>query len=300
VSSRWTQISLDDNFFGSLVSNQIPIIEFVSYNLRLFTLRESKDITKERIITLLNIVKDLEPTVISFQEITRDIMQIVLEQEWVRKSYWISDTDQSFFPNGFGDVILSQLRAKSLMVQPLPSQFSRKVLISQFEINTQKVAVATTHLESYLHGSQTRKQQMQVIFHTLSSKNFGHAILMGSLNFATDRERRECLAESPEFNDIWLELHPEEDGFTFDPLKNTMINREQLQDLVNYPARLDMILLRTTREGNEFWLPEDIRIIGNEVIENFERKVFPSDHFGLLGSFIWVSYPSQRALLNPR
>jgi tyrosyl-DNA phosphodiesterase 2 len=49
-------------------------------------------------------------------------------------------------------------------------------------------------------------------------------------------------------------------------------------------VRFDRVLLRSQHPG---WRAETIRLIGAEPISSTMPNVFPSDHFGLLGTFVW-------------
>jgi len=152
-----------------------------------------------------------------------------------------------------------------------------------------------------LNFSNYREKQLEIISTLL--KDADTALLVGDFNFDSDinfsqhlekcqiadaNQRDPVEVDNPplnneilenesiaksfgDYNDVWQLLRPSEKGYTFDSVKNTMLqNYEQM--------RYDRVLFRTKEN---FWKPTEIHLLGTEKIEYMEEPVFPSDHFGL-------------------
>jgi len=104
---------------------------------------------------------------------------------------------------------------------------------------------------------------------------------MGDFNFDSSWAENQNL--DPAYQDVWPLLHPSEPGYTEDTEVNTM---RLLHTGKHKQVRFDRILLRSEQPG---WRAESIQLIGTEPIGIEMPNVFPSDHFGLFGTFAWQS-----------
>jgi endonuclease/exonuclease/phosphatase family metal-dependent hydrolase len=255
-------------------------LKFVTYNIWFGDLH-----CDVRWQALADLVRDIDPDFICFQEATKPFLNVIQNQPWVREKYLMSDYHGSTFAS-YGVVLLSKYPCKKLEIHPYPSTMYRSLLIGTFDINGQEVAVATAHLES-LDMSHFRRTQLILASELLAK--FDHAFFMGDFNFdATTNfnDPNEPVLENnniryymPQFVDTWQNLHPDQLGATFDTTTNLMVMNSKRKKIVRY----DRILVKSSN-----WKPVSIEVIGNkEVTKIGDQSVFPSDHFGLTAQFIF-------------
>jgi endonuclease/exonuclease/phosphatase family metal-dependent hydrolase len=278
------------------------------------TRRETKEELRPRFTALFKIVESKDADVVCFQEMTTNIIALLMEQEWIRQRYWITDTDEARTFLGYGVLMLSKLPYKHLKLQELPTQLGRKVLVAEFNLNGQSFAIATSHLESYTKDAPIRAKQLRVIRHILHEQNYTNAVIMGDFNFASAAERLGSLGSTmKDYRDQWLELKgPAVAGYTYDAHKNLMLKK--IKRAKKERVRIDLILSRSKN-----WRPAEVLLLGTRPIEHVyngseavydERDdssssddsdsgtdtdsdsddsddegkvVYPSDHFGLYG-----------------
>jgi len=220
-----------------------------------------------RIEGLLNIVKEQNPEVICLQEVTRTIAKVILEQDWIRENYIITDNDEGHTFRVYGTMILSKLPYKQLSTQEFPSLMGRKLIFAQFIVNNERVCVATVHLESLENDAPVRAQQMEVANAVLDQKYCDHVALMGDFNVYSARER-ETLVNTT-YVDIWKELYPNQNGFTYDPDNNVIVQEIKEKGMPVKPGRIDLILLRSK---NSLWKPIEAKLLGTKSLDG--KKLF--------------------------
>lgn len=104
------------------------------------------------------------------------------------------------------------------------------------------------------------------------ANNNNNIILLGDLNLHFLHE--DSFIYDNGFIDIWREIYPNEEGYTWDPSQNALINRIFVFD--NRKMRLDRILLK--KDSNLFAI-KGIEILAKEKIG---ISLNCSDHFLLL------------------
>ena len=87
---------------------------FVTYNVWFGTRRETKEELRPRFTALFKIVESKDADVVCFQEMTTNIIALLMEQQWIRQRYWITDTDEARTFLGYGVLMLSKLPYKHL------------------------------------------------------------------------------------------------------------------------------------------------------------------------------------------
>jgi len=231
---------------------------------------------QQRHKAILKLIQNCEADAIALQEVTPPSLKLILEQDWIRKNYYSSDTTGETV-NPYGVLLLSKLPIHRVFFCDLISQMSRKFLCAQLQLNGQRFNLATVHLESKKRFAPIRARQLDDIFPLL--ENADHAVLMGDFNFcsAWEAENRNL---DPRYQDIWAVLRGDQPGYTED----TDINLMRLQQKQKHKkVRFDRILLRSTSPG---WQPKSIERLGLEPISPNCPNVFPSDHFGLVGHLV--------------
>lgn len=86
------------------------------------------------------------------------------------------------------------------------------------------------------------------------------------------------------YYDCWVERKGEEEGYTWDPLRNKLINYILPYD--NRRMRLDRIAVK----NGAHLKVNDIRIIHDTILDD-TRYLFKSDHFGLVANFTFSPSP---------
>jgi len=309
---KWRQG--DHSYAGDLTKTRLT---FVTYNVWFGTRRETKEELRPRFAALFKIVESKEADVVCFQEMTANIIALLMEQEWIQQRYWITDTDETRTFLGYGVLMLSKLPYKTLRLQELPTQLGRKLLVAEFSLNSRSFAVATSHLESYMKDAPIRAKQLRVIQHVLRQEHYNHAIIMGDFNFANSAERLGVLGSTmKDYTDQWLELKgPHVAGYTYDARKNLMLKK--IQRAKKARVRIDLILSRSKE-----WRPTEVLLLGTrpigptyneseaEIDEDLSSSdsdldtdsdsdsdsdeeshvIYPSDHFGLYGAIELVRH----------
>jgi endonuclease/exonuclease/phosphatase family metal-dependent hydrolase len=226
----------------------------------------------ERCTTLLDLLDTCDADIVALQEVTPGLLDRVLEAPWVRERYAISDhTGQTIWP--YGVLMLTRWTPQVFRLHPLPSSMGRRLLVAELELNGQRAAIATVHLESLRHEWRRRAQQLAQIFPLLEPAQ--HALLMGDLNFDVGWEP-ETRGLHPAYRDVWPAVHGDAPGYTVDGVRNLLGLDQHASQL---RARFDRILLRSVASG---WTPASIELLGTTPIHPARPRVFVSDHFGLL------------------
>jgi len=247
------------------------ILTFVTYNIWF-----DDFFFKERFQATSKLLKNTNADIIALQEITDDSLELLLQEDWVKDNYFISDISGSTF-HSYGVILLSKIPLKNLYLYQLPSIMDRKVLIAEFVINEKKMLISTTHLESMKLSSSIRSIQLKEIFELLNDSN--NSVLMGDFNFCSSWEENTNIESS--YLDFWEVLQTNESGYTEDTNMNAMTRQKKGKVKA---VRFDRIISRSVE--NE-WKPKKINRIGMQSISAELPDIFPSDHFGLFGVLEW-------------
>eukprot|EP00029_Vermamoeba_vermiformis_P005461 TRINITY_DN1904_c0_g1_i1.p1 TRINITY_DN1904_c0_g1~~TRINITY_DN1904_c0_g1_i1.p1 ORF type:complete len:327 (-),score=7.09 TRINITY_DN1904_c0_g1_i1:85-1065(-) len=266
----------DFNYWLSLSTNT-RTLKFLTYNIWFADFH-----SRVRWQGLADLVRDNDPDFICFQEVTRPFLEVLVAQPWVREKYVSSDAIGNTFQS-YGVVILSKYPCRKFELHPFPSGMGRSLLIGQFYVNGEELAVATSHLESMENG-HFRRSQLIITEELL--RQYPNAFFMGDFNFdatsnyndpkQTSLENNNLRHWMPEYVDTWQLLHPELKGYTFDTDNNAMIANNSKEI-----TRYDRIMYRSKN-----WTPTSIQIIGDREITRIgNHPILPSDHYGLVAQF---------------
>jgi endonuclease/exonuclease/phosphatase family metal-dependent hydrolase len=229
--------------------------------------------TAARVPPLLAILRDADADVIALQEASAWLIRDLMKQEWVQKGY------QARVPEGGpvnpgGQFILSRLPFREVGFKVLPGPQRRTVLTATLDAGGRRLAVATTHMESRLEDGPVRAKQLDAIFPLL--RDADDAVLLGDLNFG-DGEEPDTSHLDKAFADLWLTLHPGKPGFTWDMEASDMAKKGSFPG--EKSRRIDRILVRSA-----VWQPKSVRIVGDQPVKPGDKTLFPSDHFGVVGT----------------
>jgi poly(A) polymerase len=245
----------------------------VSYNV-LCNLYEAENIqTEKRLPAIIHELQKNAADIIALQEVTPELVEVLLQTDWVQ-DYFISESVSAKTVKPYGNLLMSRLP-----FHLLEHQFSghKRALVGTWNLNNKLVHLSTVHLTSNRgeNALQKRTQQLATVVGYLEQQ-LGDCLIVGDFNTRGD-EQKEILNYG-DFVDLWQKLHPEEDGYTFDPNHNPLA---MLMSLEGEPARFDRILLRQGKESH--YKPLSVDLFGCEPITGTEGKIYPSDHFGIRG-----------------
>jgi len=263
--------------YSSSKDTPLNEIKFVTYNVWFGTRSESEQELTPRLSGLFSLIKGTDADVICLQEVTKPIVAILMKQDFIRDSYWLSDSDQggTYMRAGYGILICSKLPYKNLLFQTLPTKLGRSALTAEFRVNQESLSVTTCHFESYPVDVIPRQKQLKVISQIVS--DYDHSVLMGDFNFASETERKETIGQSI-FTDMWPVLNGNELGYTFDFEDNKMLGSFGHAALTR--GRIDLIVYRS--KGDKL-RPTAVQRLGTEPLQMEPKIIYPSDHFGVYG-----------------
>lgn len=247
-----------------------PCVERDSITIATFNIWFGRLRRKSRHQAILDELRQCDADIIAMQEVTRESLEQILEQDWIRRHYWSSDIWCSTFKR-YGVLLLSRLPVVDMYLANIPSLNARKLLMADLRINAATVRIGTVHLESGRSANEFRRAQLETIIPIL--KHADHSVLVGDFNLCSSWPDENDIIEK-HFVDAWPSVRPNDPGFTED----TTINRMRLiQKGKHKHVRFDRVLL-----SSEVWTPSEIKLLGTKPLADDEPEIFPSDHFGLV------------------
>jgi endonuclease/exonuclease/phosphatase family metal-dependent hydrolase len=271
-------------FIGAIASVSIDTLTIASYNV-LIDVHHSEQIqTQKRLPAILDELRKTDADIIALQEATPALVDLLLKTDWVR-DYFISESEYASKVKPYGNLIMSRFPFKLV-----EHQFSghKRSLVGSWQLNDKLVHLANIHLTSN-HGEnsfQKRTQQLATVLSHLQQQS-GECFIVGDFNTRGDEQQE--LIDYAEFVDLWQQLQPGEDGYTFDPSRNPLA---MLMSLEGEPARFDRILLRQGIESH--YQPISIELFGCESVYDTNEQIYPSDHFGVRGELKFGANRSSR------
>lgn len=281
---QWDIFEPSNNQKYQIYSQNIPkFINIATYNVLNSKLDIEKFISsdKERyhyqikkVLPLLNL------DILTLNEVNKEYAEILMNNSWARMDYYLSNPLINFPKNSDSNLILSKFPMKCYSMSHI---LKDKIIIGL-------ISLGDGYAENFYRREQEIKQIFECITHYtnendpdydrfLSAINKQNVILLGDLNFHHDFEDE--IKQKLGLLDLWDETMESEEGFTWDPLKNPLINVRLPFD--NRRMRLDRILLKENSWSFKIQEQEKMQIFGNKRV--YEDKccsyLMPSDHFGL-------------------
>jgi poly(A) polymerase len=266
-------------------SKSIDSLTIASYNVLIDVHHPELIQTNKRLPAILSELRKTDADIIALQEVTPALIDLLLKTDWVR-DYFISESAYADKVKPYGNLIMSRFP-----FQLVEHQFSghKRSLVGRWKLNDNLVHLANVHLTSN-HGEnslQKRTQQLATVLKYLQQQS-GECLIVGDFNTRGDEQQE--IIDYAEFVDLWQQLHPGVDGYTFDPSRNPLA---MLMSLDGEPARFDRILLHQGR-GSDYQ-PRSIELFGCEPVSGTEGEIYPSDHFGVRGV---LKFRPDRSQLN--
>lgn len=225
----------------------------------------------QRLPPLFQEMRDAQADVIALQEVAPWFLEAVEREAWARE-YSFCEVAGRGADRG-GQAFLSKIAVTNPYSVNLRGRQQRTALVVDIDVGGgESIALATTHMESFLEDGPTRALQLDAIFDALSRRSSGTRVLCGDLNFGEGEEPDTSHLDSS-YLDVWNALRPEDAGYTWD------IERSEMARVSSFVGegsrRLDRVLLQS-----ETWRGESITIVGDTPVTP-DRRLFPSDHFGI-------------------
>lgn len=254
-------------------SPSLNTLKIASYNI-LCNLYEAENIqTEKRMPAILHELQKCAADIIALQEVTPEFVAELLAADWA-KNYLISESIAGDKVKPYGNLLMS-----TLPFNLVEHQFSahKRVLVGTWNLNNQLFRVAVVHLTGTRaeNSLQIRSRQLATVIDYLQQQS-GNCCIVGDFNIRGEEQQE--LFDYGNFGDVWQELHPDQEGYTFDPAKNPLA---MMLSLAGKAARFDRILLRNA--GNVSYKPLEMNLFGCEAIAGTKEQIFPSDHFGICG-----------------
>jgi uncharacterized protein (UPF0248 family) len=254
-------------------SQSIDSITIASYNVLIDVHHTDLIQTQKRLPAILAELRKTDADIIALQEVTPALIDLLLKTDWVQ-GYFISESPYADKVKPYGNLIMSRFP-----FQLVEHQFSghKRSLVGRWKFNDNLVHLANVHLTSNHseNSLQKRTQQLATVLKYLKQQS-GECLIVGDFNTRGDEQQE--LIDYAGFIDLWQQLHPGVDGYTFDPIRNPLA---MLMSLAGDPARFDRILLHQGIESD--YQPRSIELFGCEPVSGTDGKIYPSDHFGVCG-----------------
>ncbi len=239
--------------------------------------------THRRTAATLSLLRSVDADIIALQEVTAPFLRALLEKQWVREHYFVSEGPAASTVEPYGQVLLSRFPFASLS----QCVFSRdkRIIAGELALPGGTLWVATPHLTSNRDssGGSARATQVQTLIEwALSLGSEGtqapDVALVGDFNFGDDAPELQRFAQAG-FVDAWTALKPGDAGYTFDPSRNTLA---ALTTTSGRRQRLDRVLVRSV-SGR--LAPQKVGLFAEQPLSGPPGPggdvLFASDHFGL-------------------
>ena len=241
----------------------------------------------ERVRAIHEIAKAESPDIVCFQE-TAPWFVSELQKSGFFAKYEVLQKDGAYvIPGGLMVAVRSGFgKLADASFAPLPSRLGRYFMIQEIRIEgVGLVAVATTHLESFLEDAELRRRQMDLIFGKLAG--YDRVIFAADFNFGDDG-KAELSAVPQGYADSWKAVNAKDPGLTWNIEKSPMAKAGSFPNEIS--RRLDHVYIKGEHKVG------DAKIVGDKEIS---PGLFPSDHFGVLVNMKWESHwrPAGRAPL---
>ena len=232
---------------------------------------------RERMEVLGEIVQNLKPDILTFQEVTLENLALLQKQRWFSRYHVIPpDTIKQ---GSYFVIILTVYPVNKWFVHPFQNSgpYNRKLVTAETKdavsSNVQFV-IATTHFLHASYNTLLRESQLQETLNVLSV--YENVCVMGDMNIHEDKFKVDGDVVLPSsWIDAWLSLpgKTEKNGYTWDRSKNPFAQMESNANATSFKGRLDRVLCKLS----DFEVKE-MRVVGNELSKS---GIVPSDHFGL-------------------
>lgn len=273
ADGKWLPRSAQGKDASLPVSSDLPeSISVLTWNLLTDTASGHGYYQKERTPLIIDELVATNPDIIALQEVNEYLLLALLSSKAIQDRYFVSSITQKEVsgPATMGQVVLAKF---PFIVHCVVHSLNKRSLVCKF---ARDLTVCDVHLTCGME----RTDDMTVVRRRQLNDVFGFtrpSIILGDFN--TDRDEFATILPA-DYDDVWLKLHSEEDGITFNADKNAIANITSSRHVVQ---RLDRVLLK--RFGTGLCISQ-MRLIGTQPKGAVDGvALFPSDHFGILSVF---------------
>jgi endonuclease/exonuclease/phosphatase family metal-dependent hydrolase len=252
------------------------------------------------------VLPSIKADVLALQEVTEQYLAKLLEQEWVRNDYYVTQFSNKTTYNPTRDtnrrfmvVILSKIPILESYLYFFDKkncpQGGRPAVVCMLpypgKTNSQFV-ISSLHLKAGIDFFETRSKQWGELFRLFGivkshnkDKNqptdlvgkTSNVIILGDTNMQRPIEEEDIVEQ---IVDVWKTLKPNEEGYTYCYKTNPMITQMNADD--SKQMRFDRILMYSSGTidcGN--WKPKQTVMFANQTFSSIHTTLMPSDHYGL-------------------
>ena len=237
------------------------------------------EMMQERMKALGQIVEELEPDIVAFQEVSLANLAVLQQQKWFSRYHMIPPDVTKEKLNRFSRhfvIVLSVYPVdKWFRYSFKNSPLERKLVVAETQtaVSTSfRFVIAGTHFEHAGERTRLRELQLQESLKVLS--RYANVCVMGDLNIEDKVDGDIVLPSS--WIDAWLSLpgNTDSNGLTWDRSKTPFASvLKRTVNATSYQARLDRVLCRLS----DFQVKE-MRVVGDKLTKS---GILPSDHFGV-------------------
>ena len=222
------------------------------------------------------IVQELEPDILAFQEVTLENLALLRNQPWFSRYHLIppdisNEVDHSV-------VILSVFPVDKWFAHPFKKApyTNRKIVTAELKnaVSSPKFVIGVTHLVHGRRNTLQRELQLKETLQVLSP--YDNVCVMGDMNIKSGRTEVDGVVVLPSsWIDTWLSLpgNTDSNGYTCGQSKNPFVALQRSGKAGNLEARCDRVFCKLS----DFKVKE-MRIAGDKLTKS---KIVPSDHYGL-------------------
>ncbi len=234
-------------------------------------------------------IEDESPELLALNEVTPGHLSLLGQRRLLQERYLLSaqPEEKSSLPP-FGNLLLMSLPCLQLYEIHLP-RLPRPALCAVLQLGEElRLLLCTVHLSSKWENAPRRARQLEALIVALEplreAQGCQDVLICGDLNLH-DPAEDEIIPSS--YRDLWAELRPEEPGYTFDALRNPMLQEMWPLGFEYRRMRLDRILLR---RGGQL-SPHSIRLV-------LDQPIYASPQQARLFHPRWHALMAPRELLR--
>ena len=290
INEKWVPINNSQHI---VFSSEIKCARIATYNVlcsNFWLERKISSDIKRYNYQINHLLPDLDVDILGLNEVSKNYVDILMKSDWAKK-YYISDPNNTIFEHSNGNLIISKFKMRCFSLDHI---IKGRIMAALIEIKDQSFLIISAHLSGYEENIEKRKVELQNILQSIKTyenvpksdfSSFERAVLnnniiiMGDLNLHNFQEEK--LIEMNGYVDLWTETSKNDPGYTWDSLKNCLINVRLPFD--NRRMRLDRILLKEGSLLFDIKENEKMKIFGTNLID--KGKIWSylnsSDHFGL-------------------
>ena len=269
VLRAFFSVPSNGSFFGRPGSR--AQIRMLTYNIW-----RSPEKMRERIEALGQIVQELEPDIVAFQEVTLENLDVLQEQGWLSLYNLIPPDVTKQGTKSIENYMFSLYPVDKWFIYYFENSLRkpRQLVVAETKSavsSSVKFVIAGTHLEP---AGNTRIRELQLKESLKVLSRYENVCVMGDLNIEDKVDGDIVLPSS--WIDAWLSLpgNTDNNGLTWDRSKTPFASViKRTVNATSYKARLDRVLCRLS----DFKVKE-MKVVGDKLTKS---GILPSDHFGV-------------------